>query len=142
MSGGDSAGHNHGHDYGGHAGVFEDEVRRIETAQGALLLDMNADSDMAEKVRRSIEIDGDRRADIHLWRIGPGHLSAILSVVTSELRTPVSYCERLGSFHSLSHLTIEVIPRVEASEKSKTPCADRSCRTRISFAPSLSKLKS
>ena len=77
---------------------------------GGVLLDMNADSDMAEKVRRTIEIDGDRLADIHLWRIGPGHLSAILSVVTSELRTPAFYRERLGGFRSLSHLTIEVIP--------------------------------
>lgn len=75
---------------------------------GGVLLDMNADSDMAEKVRRTIEIDGDRLADIHLWRIGPGHLSAIVSVVTSERRTPAFYRERLGSFRSLSHLTIEV----------------------------------
>ena len=77
---------------------------------GGVLLDINADSDMAEQVRRTIEIDGDRLADIHLWRVGPGHLSAILSVVTSELRTAAFYRKRLGSFRSLSHLTIEVLP--------------------------------
>jgi Co/Zn/Cd efflux system component len=46
---------------------------------GAILLDMTPDRAMAERVRETIEADGDRLTDLHLWRLGPGHLGAILS---------------------------------------------------------------
>jgi cation diffusion facilitator family transporter len=45
---------------------------------GAILLDMNPDRHMAEHLREAIESDGDKLADLHLWRLGPGHLGAIL----------------------------------------------------------------
>ncbi len=74
----------------------------------AILLDMNPDRTMTEKLRAAIEGDGDRLADLHLWRLGPGHLGAIVSVVTASQRTEVFYREKLQKFVSLSHLTIEV----------------------------------
>ena len=73
-----------------------------------ILLDMNPDRDMADKLRQTIEADGDRLADLHLWRLGPGHLGAIVSVTTSEERGPDYYRARLTRFRTLSHLTIEV----------------------------------
>jgi hypothetical protein len=39
---------------------------------GAVLLDMNPDRDMADNLRQTIESGGDRDADLHLWRLGPG----------------------------------------------------------------------
>ena len=51
---------------------------------GAILLDMNPDRGMAERMRAMIETDGDRLTDLHLWRLGPGHLGAILSVATRQ----------------------------------------------------------
>lgn len=75
---------------------------------GAILLDMNADRNMAEKLRQLIEGEGDRLADLHLWRVGPGHLAAIVSVWTREARGPEYYRAKLTRFRSLSHLTIEV----------------------------------
>jgi cation diffusion facilitator family transporter len=75
---------------------------------GAVLLDMTPDPRMAQKVRTAIEADGDRIADLHLWRLGPGHLGAIVSVVTPSTRSEADYREKLASFPSLSHLTIEV----------------------------------
>ncbi len=75
---------------------------------GAILLDMNPDRATTETLRAVIENDGDRLADLHLWRLGPGHLGAILSVVTASERTEVFYREKLRKFRSLSHLTIEV----------------------------------
>ncbi len=75
---------------------------------GAILLDMNPDRAMAESVRRTIEADGDRLADLHLWRLGPGHLGAIVSVATAQPRGAEFYRARLSSFPSLSHLTVEV----------------------------------
>jgi cation diffusion facilitator family transporter len=75
---------------------------------GAVLLDMNPDRAMADNVRRAIESDGDRVADLHLWRLGPGHLGAVLSVVTPTERCEADYRAKLARFPSLSHLTIEV----------------------------------
>jgi cation diffusion facilitator family transporter len=74
----------------------------------AILLDMNPDRAMTEKLRGAIEGDGDRLADLHLWRLGPGHLGAILSVVTPTARNEAFYRAKLQKFPSLSHLTIEV----------------------------------
>ena len=75
---------------------------------GAILLDMNPDKRNAEKVRQTIEGDGDQIADLRLWRLGPGHLGAIVSIITRQARGPAFYRTRLASFPSLSHLTIEV----------------------------------
>src|SRR5208337_1439095 len=58
---------------------------------GAVLLDMNPDRSMAERMRAMIETDGDRLTDLHLWRLGPGHLGAILSVATQRPRGPDYY---------------------------------------------------
>ena len=75
---------------------------------GAILLDMNPDRGMAEKVRATIERDGDRLEDLHLWRLGPGHLGAILSVVTTKRRDADHYRRLLHHFRNLSHVTVEV----------------------------------
>ena len=75
---------------------------------GAILLDRTPDPGMAEKVRRAIESEGDRVTDLHLWRLGPGHLGAIVSVATSAQREVADYRQKLAHFHDLSHVTIEV----------------------------------
>jgi cation diffusion facilitator family transporter len=77
---------------------------------GGVLLDMTPDPDMAENIRMAIERDGDRLCDLHLWRLGPGHIGAIVSVATVMPRAPAFYRERLAAFGSLSHVTIEVHP--------------------------------
>jgi cation diffusion facilitator family transporter len=77
-------------------------------ATGAILLDMNPDRGMAERVRATIERDGDRLEDLHLWRLGPGHLGAILSVVTTKPRDAGHYRRLLRHFRNLSHVTVEV----------------------------------
>jgi cation diffusion facilitator family transporter len=78
---------------------------------GAILLDMNPDRGMAERVRATIERDGDRLEDLHLWRLGPGHLGAILSVSTAKQRGPDYYRRLLDRFRSLSHVTVEIETR-------------------------------
>ena len=78
---------------------------------GAILLDMNPDKGMANKLREAVEAEGDTLADLHLWRLGPGHLGAIISVITRHAREAEYYRARLARFRSLSHLTIEVSHR-------------------------------
>ncbi len=74
----------------------------------AILLDMNPDRVMAERMRAMIETDGDQLMDLHLWRLGPGHLGAILSVATQRQREPNYYQKLISRFRSLSHVTVEV----------------------------------
>jgi cation diffusion facilitator family transporter len=75
---------------------------------GAILLDMIPDRQMADKLKQTIEADGDRISDLHLWRLGPGHLGAIVCVDTQQARGQDYYRDKLARFRSLSHLTIEV----------------------------------
>ena len=75
---------------------------------GAILLDMAPDPRVTDGVRQAVEAEGDRLADLHLWRLGPGHLGAILSVVTAQKRGPEFYRARLARFPALSHVTVEV----------------------------------
>jgi len=76
---------------------------------GRILLDMDPDRDLGLKVREVIEATGDQIADLHLWRLGPGHLGVVLSVVTGERRDGAFYHARLKAFKNLSHVTVEVI---------------------------------
>ena len=75
---------------------------------GGILLDRTPDPRMAEKVRMAIESEGDRVTDLHLWRLGPGHLGAIVSVATTGAREAAHYRQRLAKFADLSHVTVEV----------------------------------
>jgi cation diffusion facilitator family transporter len=75
---------------------------------GGILLDRTPDPRMAEKVRKAIETEGDRVTDLHLWRLGPGHLGAIVSVATTKPHEAAHYRQRLAGFADLSHVTVEV----------------------------------
>jgi cation diffusion facilitator family transporter len=75
---------------------------------GSILLDRTPDPRLAEKVRSVVESEGDRVTDLHLWRLGPGHLGAIVSVATSGPREAAHYRKRLAKFADLSHVTVEV----------------------------------
>jgi cation diffusion facilitator family transporter len=75
---------------------------------GAVLLDMNPDPRISQRIRQSVEADGDRVADLHLWRLGPGHLGAIVCIDTDQSRGPDYYHAALQRVGGLSHLTVEV----------------------------------
>ncbi|HQT64492.1 MAG: cation transporter [Acidocella sp. 20-57-95] len=75
---------------------------------GGILLDMTPDADMASKIRQTIEGEGDSITDLHLWRLGPGHLGAIVCVGTQAAHGPEHYRAKLARFKALSHLTVEV----------------------------------
>lgn len=90
------------------AGVIVSWSYSLIRDTGGILLDRNPDPHMADDLRRTIESEGDRVADLHLWRLGPGHLGAILSIVTSKARDADYYLAKLARFGSLSHVTVEV----------------------------------
>ena len=77
---------------------------------GAILLDICPDPALSRKIAARLEQGSDRVSDLHLWRLGPGHLAAVISVVTHEPRSPEQYKRRLSGLTGLSHVTVEVVP--------------------------------
>ena len=78
----------------------------------AVLLDGEVSEDRQRQIRDLLEGDADNRvADLHLWRVGPKHLAAIVSVVTGRPRPPSHYRELLARQPDLVHVTVEVHPR-------------------------------
>jgi cation diffusion facilitator family transporter len=75
---------------------------------GAILVDAVPDRRLAALVRRRLEVDGDRIADLHLWRLGPGHAALIVAVVSDHPQAPEAYKSRLRGIAGLSHVTVEV----------------------------------
>lgn len=76
-------------------------------ASGTVLLDMVPDPRIAGLVRTRLEVGGDRVSDLHLWRLGPGHVGLIAAVVSDRPKQPAVYKRRLAGL-GLSHVTIEV----------------------------------
>lgn len=74
---------------------------------GAVLLDANADPRMLAQLRAAIEQEGTRIVDLHVWRIGPGHYSAAVSLVAADPRPAIEYRRRLEQIPGLSHVTVE-----------------------------------
>jgi cation diffusion facilitator family transporter len=79
---------------------------------GKILLDMCPDALTSEKLRQTLEQDGDEVKDLHLWRLGPGHLGAIVSIATAKPRNVGFYRALLQPYKALSHVTVEVTSQV------------------------------
>lgn len=79
-------------------------------AAGSTLLDMRPDPALARAVVGRLERGEDRVTDLHLWRIGPGHCAAVVSVVSDRPEPPAAYKARLAGLSGLSHVTVEVLP--------------------------------
>lgn len=77
-------------------------------ASGTVLLDMVPDRHLAGSIRKRLEVDGDRVSDLHLWRLGPGHVGLIAAVVADRPQAPAVYKRRLDGIAGLSHVTVEV----------------------------------
>jgi len=76
---------------------------------GSILLDVCPDALLARKIAVRLEQGSDRVSDLHLWRLGSGHLAAVISIVSHDPRSPDQYKRRLSGLPGLSHVTIEVV---------------------------------
>lgn len=73
------------------------------------LLDISPDERMAGKVKAALEASGDDLVDLHVWRLGPGHLGVVASILSQDpQRGPEFYHSILHRFKGLSHVTVEV----------------------------------
>lgn len=77
-----------------------------------ILLDMNIQTDLAEEIKRLVESEGDNQIlDLHLWRVGPGHFAAIISLLSGDPHPPSYFKQRLNRFKELGHITVEINPK-------------------------------
>lgn len=81
---------------------------RLVRDAGAVLLDAAPDAELVQGIRERLERDDDRIADLHVWRLGPGHHGAIVSLVADLPQSVEAYKARLSDVAGLSHVTIEV----------------------------------
>jgi cation diffusion facilitator family transporter len=76
---------------------------------GAVLLDGAVDEVEIRAIRDAIEADADNRVvDLHVWRVAPGRLAAIVSLVSHYPRPPGHYRDLLARRPGLVHITVEV----------------------------------
>ena len=76
---------------------------------GKILLDRDVNQEAVDEIRARMEADSDTRVtDIHVWRVGSHHLSAIISLVTHYPKSPDYYKNLLLEFDEIVHVTIEV----------------------------------
>eukprot|EP01035_Chromulina_nebulosa_P023484 gene23484-30443_t len=74
------------------------------------LLDISPDMKLTHKIENVLERDGSKVYDLHVWRLGPGHLGAVISILPPSTRKECNrdyYLHRLKRFKALSHVTIE-----------------------------------
>jgi cation diffusion facilitator family transporter len=77
---------------------------------GLVLLDAEADPALSGNIRRTIEQElGARVADLHLWRLGPGHQGLIVSLVSPDATSAEKVKAALRNHYpDLSHVTVEI----------------------------------
>ena len=77
---------------------------------GMVLLDADADPERYGAIKAMIEDElGARVADLHLWRLGPGHESLIVSLVSPDATSAETIKAAIRRHYpDLSHVTVEV----------------------------------
>jgi cation diffusion facilitator family transporter len=90
------------------AAVISNWALALMRAAGAVLLDIRPNVELVRAVHDCLEQGSDRIADLHLWRVGPGHNAVVATIVSHEPQAPSLYKERLANLPGLSHVTIEV----------------------------------
>jgi cation diffusion facilitator family transporter len=74
-----------------------------------ILLDRTPETDLGDEIRKAVEAEeGAFVADLHIWQIGTGQFSAIVSIVAREPRTPEHYRRIFSAHAELRHVTVEI----------------------------------
>jgi cation diffusion facilitator family transporter len=77
---------------------------------GLVLLDVEHNPSLADAIRSTLKDDlGVQVADLHLWRLGPGHLGLIVSLVSPVACSADDIKDEIRRRHTgLSHVTVEI----------------------------------
>ena len=75
-----------------------------------VLLDADVDEIFRNKIKTRIESAADNRvSDLHIWKIGPRQMAAVISLVTHDPRPVEEYHQLLEGIDELEHVTFQVI---------------------------------
>lgn len=75
----------------------------------AILLDRTPETDLGDEIRKAVEADaGTTVSDLHVWPVGVGQFSAVVSIMAKEPKTPEYYRKIFGEHEELRHVTIEI----------------------------------
>lgn len=79
---------------------------------GRVLLDAHMDDPVVEEIREVIsEVDPDAKiTDLHVWRVGKGKYSVILSLQSCNGMSPAQFRDALSIHEELVHITVELNP--------------------------------
>lgn len=77
---------------------------------GRILLDAQMDDPVVEEIREVIDASPIKATitDLHVWRVGKGKYSCILSLVTEEGVNPDYFKDQLSIHEELVHITVEI----------------------------------
>lgn len=81
---------------------------------GRVLLDAHMDDPVVEEIREVIaDVDPNARiTDLHVWRVGKGKYSVILSLQSNNGMSPSDFRNALSIHEELVHVTVELNPTV------------------------------
>jgi cation diffusion facilitator family transporter len=74
----------------------------------SVLLDVNHNTRLNNRIREAVEENNAKISDLHVWRLGFGHYSAIISLSAPDKDSPEYYKTRLCTIKELSHVTVEI----------------------------------
>jgi len=97
------------------AGLIASWSLALMRRAAAVLLDLAMAPELAQQIRTRVERGDVRLSDLHVWRVGPGHHAAIVSLVTHEKTDADRFRQALEGLPGLSHLTVEVMRCEEAA---------------------------
>lgn len=74
-----------------------------------IILDEQASADICNTIQLAIESEESSRiTDLHVWTIGPGIYSAVISIVSNNPQQPAYYKSRIAEHIELQHVSVEV----------------------------------
>ena len=75
----------------------------------SILLDRTPETDLTDEIRKAVEADeGTRVTDLHVWQVGVGQFSALVSISARNPRTPEHYRRIFSEHEELRHVTVEI----------------------------------
>ncbi len=81
-----------------------------------ILIDRTPETDLKDEIRKAVESEeATTIVDLHVWQVGVGQFSAIVSIAAENPKTPGYYRKKFKEHEELRHVTIEIHP-VAAAE--------------------------
>jgi cation diffusion facilitator family transporter len=80
-----------------------------------ILLDRTPPTDLVAEIKRAVEAEGNAEiVDLHVWQVGVGQFSAIVTISSRDPQAAEHYHEMFSGHEELRHVTVEVRRRADS----------------------------